>query len=99
MINAILTGIISLVMALVELMLYPINFIISTFLPDLDNALYYVANMFELAGQCVGFCVSMLGLSSFAVSIIVLFWVFKLTAPFAINSIKLAINWYRSLKL
>lgn len=98
MINAILTGIFKLIIGLVSLILSPIDNLISSLLPDLDNALTAVANFFNLVGQSIGWAISTLGLSSEALSLIVLYFTFKLTAPIAFYMIKLAIKWYDKLK-
>lgn len=98
MINAILKGIMSLIIKLVELLLYPIDLAISTALPDLSAAISSVGEYFGLALQNVGFAVSLTGLSSTAISIIVLYYTFKLTLPITFSTIKLAIKWYDKLK-
>lgn len=98
MINAILKGIMSLIINLVELLLAPIDLAIGAALPDLSTALSSVGQYFGLALQNVGFAVSLTGLSSTAISLIVLYWTFKLTLPITFHTIKLAIKWYDKLK-
>ena len=98
MINALLTGIINIVLFLVNLILIPFDTLISTFLPDLSNALTSVAVMFDYALSYIGFAIDMIGLSDFAISLIVSYWIFKLSAPIVFSTIKMALNWYRTLK-
>ena len=98
MINAILTGIINIILFLVNLLLLPIDALISTLLPDLSNALTSVAVMFDYALSYIGFAIDMTGLSDLAIGLIVSYWVFKLSAPLLVSTIKTALNWYRTLK-
>lgn len=98
MINSILKGIMSLIINLVELLLAPIDLAIGAALPNLDSALTSIGQYFSLALENVGFAVSMTGLSSTAISLIVLYYTFKLTLPITFHTIKLAIKWYDKLK-
>lgn len=98
MINAILTGIFKLIIGLVSIILTPIDSLITSALPSLDNALTAVANFFNYIGSSIGWVISLTGLSSETLSLIVLFFTFKLTAPMLFYMIKLAISWYNKLK-
>lgn len=98
MINAILTGIIKLIVSLVELILYPIDALITSSLPDLANALTAIGDFFGLISNVVGWVVSLTGLSNETISLIVMYFTFKLTAPLLFYMIKLAISWYDKLK-
>lgn len=98
MINAILTGIMSLIIGLVNILLTPIDLAVKAALPDLSSALSAVGSYFELALQDIGFVISVTGLSSTAISLIILYYTFKLTLPITFAAIKLAIKWYDKLK-
>ncbi len=98
MINAILTGIIKLIVGLVSLILTPIDNLILSTLPDLSNALTGVGNFLNLISTSIGWVISALGLSNETLSLIVLYFTFKLTAPMFFYMIKLAISWYDKLK-
>lgn len=97
MINAILKGLFSLISGLVHVLLYPIDLLIEQYLPDLSSAFSYIASYFDLAGNVLGFCVSVTGLSSTALSLIALYFTFKLTVPILVSAIKIGIKWYRAL--
>lgn len=99
MINAIVNGIMSLIMSLVNVILSPIDLLISQFLPGLDNAFTAIASMLNYASQYLGWVIDLTGLSSETISLIVLFYTFKLTVPLLISTIKLAVKWYNALKL
>lgn len=98
MINAILKGVISLIIGLVSLILTPIDNLILTALPDLSNALTAVGNFLNLISNGIGWAVSLTGLSNEALSLIVMYFTFKLTAPMLFYMIKLALSWYNKLK-
>ena len=98
MINAILTGIFKLIIGLVSIILTPIDALITSALPSLDNALTAVASFFTYIGSSIGWVISLTGLSSETISLIVLYFTFKLTAPMLFYMIKLALSWYNKLK-
>lgn len=98
MINALLTGIFKLIIGLVSIILAPIDLLITNALPSLDNALTGVANFFTYIGSSIGWVISLTGLSSATLSLIVLYFTFKLTAPMLFYMIKLALSWYNKLK-
>lgn len=98
MINKILMGIFKLIISLVSLILSPIDALITSALPSLDNALTAVANFFTYIGSSIGWVISLTGLSSETLSLIVLYFTFKLTAPMLFYMIKLALSWYNKLK-
>ncbi len=98
MINALLKGIMSLIIGLVSTILKPIDLLIVSVLPDLSSALTAVGNLFNFASQYVGFAISATGLSNETLSLIVLYFTFKLTAPLMVSTVKSAIKWYDKLK-
>lgn len=98
MINAILQGIISLIIGLVSLILTPIDNLILSALPDLSNALTSVGNFLNIISSGVGWVISATGLSNETISLIVMYFTFKLTAPMLFYMIKLALSWYNKLK-
>ena len=98
MINAILKGIMSMVVGLVSLITVPIDAVIATALPDLSNALNAIGELFTLASNSIGFAISLLGISNETLSLIVLYFTFKLTVPLMISTVKGAIKWYDKIK-
>lgn len=98
MINAILKGIISLIVGLVSLILTPIDNLILSVLPDLSNALTAVGSFLNIVANGIGWAVSASGLSNETLSLIVLYFTFKLTAPMLFYMVKLALSWYNKLK-
>ena len=99
MINAIIKGLIKLIMSLIGVLLTPLDMLISTILPDLSMVFTAVADMFSLVGNIFGYVVYMSGLPSELLSLIALYYTFKLTAPILFSVTKMAIKWYNALKL
>lgn len=98
MINAILTGIINLIVGLVEIILYPFDALILSVLPDLSNALTAIGGFINVITSGIGWVISLTGLSSETLSLIVMYFTFKLTAPMLFYMIKLALSWYNKIK-
>jgi len=98
MINALLTGIFNLIINLVSVILKPIDLAISALLPELGGAFASIGAFFNYVSQGLGWAISFTGLSQGALSLIVLYYTFKLTAPLTFSAIKSALKWYRTLK-
>lgn len=99
MIRAIINGIISLIVDLVSILLSPIDNIITSVLPNLSGAINAVGSLLSTMTQSIGWGISALGIPSSAISLLIIYYTFKLTAPLLFYTIKLAIKWYNSLKL
>ena len=98
MINKILMGIMKLIIGLVSALLTPIDNLISSLLPSLSGVLDSVASFLNVATQSIGWVISLTGLSSSVISLVILYYGFKLTAPLAFYMIKLALAWYQKIK-
>lgn len=98
MIGQLLQGLMSLIIGLINLVLLPIDSLILSILPDLSNALTSFGDFLDLVSTHMGWVISFSGLSSNAISLIILYYGFKLTAPLLFYTIKLALKWYNRLK-
>lgn len=98
MINKILMGIMKLIISLVSLLLTPIDNLITSVLPNLSNALNSISAFLNMCVSSIGWVISLSGLSSECISLIVMYFGFKLTAPILFSTIKLALSWYNRLK-
>lgn len=97
MINKILLGLIKLVISLVSIVMTPINALVNQYAPDISTYLSNIANFFGYITQYIGWGISLTGLSADTLTIIVIYFTFKLTAPLLVYVIKLALKWYRKL--
>lgn len=98
MINKILTGIIKLIVSLVSIILTPIDNLIQGALPQLSTAFTAIGNFLNIISSGIGWAISLTGLSSNAIGLIVAYYAFTLTAPMLFYMIKLALSWYNRLK-
>lgn len=99
MINRIIMGIISLISGLIGVILSPIDTLISSALPGLSNALTNFASLLNVVGQGIGWVISALAIPTEIISLIIAYWVFKLSVPVVVYTIKLVVKWYDKLKL
>lgn len=99
MIKKIISGIFKLIIGLVQTLLAPIDSLISSALPDLAAGINAVYSFLSLCMQSIGWVLSVFAIPSGALSLLVLYYGFKLTVPLAISTIKLAIRWYDKLKI
>ena len=97
-VNVILKGFLNLVMLFAKIILLPIDALLNSFLPETELLFSAVNSMFDSVEPLLGFVVSLSGLSSAAISIIILYYTFKLTVPLTVHSIKFVIKWYNTLK-
>lgn len=98
MIGKILSGIMKLIISLVNVLLTPIDLLISNLLPGLDSAFSAITAMFNAISSVIGWCLSFTLLSSETISLIVLYFTFALTLPLGVYTVKLAIKWYDKIK-
>lgn len=99
MIKAIINGIFKLIMGLVNLLLLPIDTLITNYMPSLSSALDYVNDFFDTIGNFVPFVISYFGFSELVLNSIILIMTFILTVPLLVHTVKLALAWYNKLKL
>lgn len=98
MIGALLSGLFGLVISLINLILAPIDALIASLLPDLSNALSYVANLFTFVNGVIGYAIDASGLSDISITLIVSYYVFVISGTFSASVVKLALKWYDKLK-
>lgn len=98
MVKAIINGIFKLVMVLVNVLLLPIDQLISQLLPDVSEALNYISNFFDYIGNIVPWVISYLGVNEFVLNSSIAIITFILTVPLMVQAIKLAITWYDKIK-
>lgn len=90
--------IVKVVMALVNLILFPIGALIETLVPDVNDGIGAIAQYFEYAGQYVGFIIDAMLIPTAALAVIGTFFTFVITIQFIVWGIKLASSWLKVLK-
>lgn len=87
------------VTSVVQILLYPIDLLIMSLLPSLEIAFSKIADLFNLLEAPIRFFVDASALSSYSLALIFSFLVFKYTLPFQVYFVKLAIKWYKALRV
>lgn len=98
MIDAILQGVLSIIIYLVNILLVPIDTIISLYIPSLHEAFNLLNNFIDLLIEYIGFVISYTGLTFTTISYIIIIYTFIYTVPLLVHGIKLSIKWYKALK-
>lgn len=99
MIKGIIKGIFKLVLSLVNLILLPIDTLITNYLPSVANAIDMVSAFFNWVANLIPWAISWFGLSPTTIALFVAFTTFELTVPLLVHTVKLAIDWYNALKV
>lgn len=94
----IITAILWLIINLIKVILLPIDALISGVLPSLDSAFTAIASLLTTIGSAIGWAISLSGISTMAIGLIVAYYVFALTVPLSVWLIKLVVGWYDKLK-
>lgn len=99
MIKALLTGIINLLISLVNIVLLPLDTIINNNIPVLTDAFTAINLLFDKLVDFVGWVVDASCLPPLAIEIIVSTLTAHLTIPFLVHAIKMVIKWYDKMKV
>lgn len=99
MIEWLISSFINLVIWLVDFILSPIDILISSYIPAVSVAFDYVGKFFIYILNFIPFICSWLHFPPFLINLIIGYYIFKLTVPLLVYFVKLAINWYHTLKL
>lgn len=83
---------------LIGLILAPIDALITNYLPALGTMLSNVGSFISLIFSYIGWAVSVSGIPTIMITVIITYYVFILTIPMAVYFIKLVIHWYHVLK-
>ena len=99
MAKRIVRGFLKVIIKLSTVLLSPLDSLIGSFIPGLSDIFTAIGQFFTVISNSLGWVVSLSGLSGTAISFIVIYYTFKLTAPIASYMIKLAIKWYNAIKI
>jgi len=97
-INAIIKGIFSLITGLINVILTPINNLITAGIPELSLVFGTIRNLFTILFQYSGWVLDASLINAETISLFIALFTLKLTIPLTINAIKLAVKWYNALK-
>ena len=98
LVNGFLQMILDFVIYIVNLILLPIDAIISSMIPNFVDLAGYINSALNVASQYIGYCLDSLGMYSSTVYLLVGALSLKIAVPLSIWVMKLAIRWYNALK-
>lgn len=98
MIQSLIKGIFDLVIFLVNVLLTPIDLVISSLLPDFSGFAVVLGQFFTYILQFIGYILDMLFIPRDVISLVCAYLIFKVTVSLFVYPVKLAIKWYNSLK-
>ncbi len=87
------------IFTITDLVLFPINSLISNLLPDVDNALDWVGYLFDELSNVGKFVISYSGFYQEVIDIIIILIVAIISIPLAVHGIKTGLKWFNALKL
>lgn len=97
-INDIFSGLFSIVLSIVNVVLTPIYWIIGQLIPGLDGALAIMNQYIQIVGDYISFALSYLGFYPDVIAAGCLLLTSIIMIPFTVHSIKLVVMWYNALK-
>lgn len=98
MIGKILSGILSFIISLVNIVLTPLDLLITHNLPSLNASLTAINALIDYIINIIGYVVNASCLSDVAIAMIVAYYTFSITATFSASVVKLALKWYNAIK-
>lgn len=97
MINTILGALLDLVIFLVNLLLLPIDLLINEYLPSVSVGIQYINDLFDYILQLIPYILSWFNIPPLFIQLVVSYWVFRLTLPYIVHTVKLALAWYNKI--
>lgn len=99
MINKILMGIFNLIISLVNVILWPLEQLINTLVPNLLPALDSVSDFVNTISKYITWFISYTGLTTSTLSIIISLLTASVMIPLTAHAIKIGLKWYNALKV
>lgn len=89
--------IIGFLVSILDIILYPINFLVVTYMPGLNDALVTITEYFNYANTYMSWIFSAFGVPTFAVTLASSYYLFTWTIQFSAYSFKLLLKWKNAL--
>jgi hypothetical protein len=97
-ITTIFNFVIAVAFLLLKIILAPIDLLISSLLPALDQTLTNIGSFLTIISSSLGWAISASGIPYSALALIGSYFIFKLTLPINVWLVKLSIKWYKAIK-
>jgi hypothetical protein len=96
-IQALIQAVFAVISGLITIILYPFSILISTFIPDLDQGLAAIAEMFNYAATYIGWIMNAFAIPGVAIALISSYYLFTFTVSLGTWGIKLVLAWKKAL--
>lgn len=97
LINAILNGFLNLVITLVGILLYPIDYAINSTFPSFTEVLTGFGNFLDQILLSIPWILSWFHIPQFLLAFICSYFIGKLTVSLVVHELKIALAWYRKI--
>lgn len=99
MTSSVFNSLLYFVFGFINLLLYPINIFISSYLPDLNFALNSLSNFLTLfVSEYFSYILDFLFIPHQVIELTLSYLIFRLSVPLLVYGIKIAIKWYYMIK-
>lgn len=97
MIRVIIIGVLRLLSLIINVILYPINLLLQTAVPNIDNAFAKINEFFNTISSYAVFGLSYLGIQSSYIQIMTILFIAIITIPLLVHALKLIAAWWETL--
>lgn len=97
MIRVIIIGVLRLLTLLINVVLYPINLLLTSLVPDVTSAFTKITDFFSTIRSYAVFGLSYTGIEPTFIQIACIEMVAIITIPFAVHGLKLIARWWETL--
>lgn len=84
---------IDVMIGLVQLILLPFDLLIKNYIPELNDLLFTINDVFVMVGHYTGWAISALAIPGTVISLVLLYYTFDLTVSIASWSYKIVLKW------
>lgn len=97
MIQVGLDALVGILQFIINLLMTPINQLIGTYFPQIEQGFEYISDFFEMIIGFIPWIMSWFNLPSLFIDLVIAYYVFKLTVPYLVHGIKIAVSWWDSI--
>lgn len=97
MMTSILETGVNILQYVVNIVTTPINSLISTYFPQISSGFDYINDFFDMILGLIPWIMSWFNLPDLFIELIIGYWVFKLTVPYLVHAVKIAVAWWDSI--
>lgn len=92
-----INALVSILQFIINLIMTPLNEVITSYFPQIEQGFEYISDFFEMIIGFIPWVLSWFNLPTLFIDLIIGYWVFKLTVPYIVHGVKLAVAWWDSI--